>query len=98
MARGHPRVYILLNGMNMLVNVFHKSVTNTHFHRENIYNDEQSNRLCDGHTQALTGQGVAFLLRSKTERLDNCETNHLHMDSQDKATSSFNEPTAHSLD
>ena len=33
MARGHPRVYIVLNRMNMLVVIFQ---TKTHFRRENF--------------------------------------------------------------
>jgi hypothetical protein len=36
MARGHPRVYVVLNRMNMLVEIFHKSMTKTHFRRENF--------------------------------------------------------------
>lgn len=36
MARGHLRVYIVLNRMNMLVEIFHKSTTKTHFRRENF--------------------------------------------------------------
>jgi hypothetical protein len=40
---GNPRVFIVLNRMNTLVENFHESVNNTHFCREDVVaSDEQS--------------------------------------------------------
>jgi hypothetical protein len=70
MARGHPRVYIMLIRTNMRVEIFHKSMTTTHFHREN------KAKVCDGYTQALTG--LAFHFRSETKRLNNVRQRFTH--------------------